>query len=357
MARVVISDSNLHQLFEVQYAANVKWRKALTSIGYASFDIPLNSAYADPRWIRAGCYVHIFNDTADSTSFTNADWGGVLENDYEIKPKEGVLTVAAAGMAQVLNVSIVNTTTVYTNIDLGSVVSSLVATRDNNLAITLTPYTVSAQGPVVGNYTAGYGDVVWSDLNTLMQNYSCDFEVRPDLSYAFYTRQGQDRPDLAIRYGDKGNVSLETQMHLVNTEMANVIYYSNNSTSIVVANPTSYQYYGKKSMSFSDGGTFADLDLATKAQVELAYRDHPLFVIDKAQIVDTPLLPFNQVRLGDRIMFESDIPFLQSFAGLQRILAIDYDDTKRTMDLTLGNAVYVVRRQVLHSLRLYASAQ
>lgn len=357
MARVIVSDHNRNQLFQVQYANNIKWRKALDTMGYASFDIDLGNLYASPQWLHAGNYVHIYSDTADSTSFANADWGGILSNDYEIKPRDGIVTIAAAGLAQLLQVSIVPTTQIYTGVDLGSIVVNLVSTRDNAVDVNFTQFSVSGLGPVLSSYTAGFGDITYQDIIKLMQQYGCDFEVRPDFSYGFYIRQGQDRPDLVCRYGNHGNMVIDSMMHLVNSELGNQIYYQNGSQSetIFVANTTSAQFYGKKSLVIQDdGSTYVDLDLQTRAQVELAHRAFPLFALDNVQIVDTPLYPFSQINLGDRVLFEApSLPFLQSFNGLQRVLAIDYDDVNRIMSLTLGNAVYVVLRGKLHELRLY----
>lgn len=354
MAIVMVSNQQQQPQFVLKYADNIKWRKALNTAGYASFDLPLTDQFADPAKMNAGSYVHIFSDTANTQSYANADWGGILANDYEIKPKDGMMTFSAAGLAQVIELSVVNTTTTFTNQDLGSVVTNLVNNRDNASAVTFTAYTVAGNGPTVGSFTAGWGDAVYDDITKLMADYACDFEVRPDFTWGFMLRQGLDRPNYVVRYGDQGNISLDTTMHLVNSEMGNQIYWLGNSSSAVVANPSAAQYYGKKSVSIFDDGTITDLDALTRAQVELEKRQYPLFVLDAVQIIDTPLLPFSHVNLGDRILFEcKGLPYLSSFNGLQRILAIDYDDVKRIMSLTLGNAVYVVERGKLHKIRLY----
>jgi len=356
MAIVVISNQQRQPQFTLKYADNIKWRKALNTVGYATFDLPLSDQYADPAKIHAGSIVHIYSDSANTNSFANADWGGIMTNDYEIKPKDGLVTFSAAGLGQLIELSIVSATQTYTNMDLGSVTTGLLQSGDNFGAIPWTAYTVASNGPIVGSFIAGFGDPVYDDIIKLMGQYGGDFEVRPDFSYAFYVRQGVDNKNMVARYGNQGNVSLDTTMHLVNTEMANQIYYTSNSItgSIYVADPSAAQYYGKRTLVINDNGTYVQLDALTKAQLELAKRKHPLFVLDHVQIIDSPLLPFSRVHVGDSIVFEApSLPYLQSFNGLQRILAVEYDDVKRIMDLTLGNAVYVVLRGKLHQVRLY----
>lgn len=352
MAQVVISNTQ-HQLFTLRTASNIKWRKSLNGIGYASFDLPLTDALADPQWIHAGNYVHIYRDGVPTTSYAAADWGGVLENDYEINPKDGAVTVSAAGLAQLLQLSIVTTTTTYTNIDVGSIVESLIANRDNK-TVNLTAATVSGQAQQVTKFVAGWGDAVMADITKLCTQYGCDFEVKPDFTWAFYNRQGVDNPNLVCRYDAQGNIALDTRMHLVNSEMANQIWAVGQSASVFVADPSAAQYYGKKTLVVQYDDQSDPVDIHTRAQLELAKRKYPLFALDNIQMVDSSLFPFYKVELGDRVQFETpNLPFLKTFNGLQRILAIDYDDHNRLMNLTLGNTVYVVLRGKLHELRLY----
>lgn len=355
MTRVVVSDQNRTPLLTLKDASNIKWRKALNAIGYASFDLPLNDPYATPTYLHAGNFLHIYDDNTNSTNFSLARWGGLMTNDYEIKPKDGLVTVGAAGLAQMVELSIVNTTTLYNNMDLGSVVVDLLTTRDNAAAMPLTAFSVSSLGPQVTGYTAGYGDPTWDDITTLMSSYGCDTEIRPDFTYGFYIRQGIDRPGCVARYGALGNVALDSAMHLVNTEMGNQIVYTGLSgSSTYVADPSAAQYYGKRTLVIQDSAQYDPIDIQTRALEELAKRKDPLFVLDKVQLRDSSLCPFYLISIGDRINFQAPgLPFLSTFNGLQRILAMEYDDTKRTMDLTLGNAVYTVIKGKLHEVRLY----
>lgn len=358
MAKVILSNWQRKQIAELPYASNVTWRKALSSQGYASFDLPLTDQYATPHYLNPGNYVHIFSDTADTTDFANADFGGLLTNDFEVKPKNGVVTLQAAGLAQMLELSIVPNTQSYYNVDVCTVADNLIQTCDNYSRLGLTRGQVDTGGGLVSKFIAGWGDTVYGDLLNLSKQFGYDFEMTPNWVYNIRTRQGEDHPDYIIRYGSQGNVQVDTTMHYVNTEMANQIYYfsQDGSTQVYTANQTSVQFYGPKTLVVYDSNGYTSQDLLTKAQLEVAKRAFPSTLMDHIKIVDTPLLPFNKLVLGDRVTFESpSIPLLQSFNGLQRILAIQYDDKTRTMDLTLGNALYVVLRGKLHEVRLYTS--
>jgi hypothetical protein len=359
MTSVVISDINQRPLMVLQNASNIKWRSALNSIGYASFDLPLSDAYANSQFLHAGNYCHIYRENVPTT-FANASWGGLIENDFEINPKDGYVTIGCAGLANLLRLSVVSVTSVYivnngVAPDIGSIINSLMGLRDNQ-TVGLTNLTVAHNAQLVNQFIAAAGDAVFDDISKLCADYACDFEVRPDFTWGFYARQGVDNPNLVVRYGNAGNVSLDTKMHLVNSEMANFIYVFDNSgnSGAAGADPALAQYYGKKSMSIQVGPGDVITDVVTRAQLEVVKRANPLFVLDHVQIVDSSLLPFYQLHLGDRVTFEApNLPFLASFQGLQRILAIEYDDHKRIMDLTLGNAVYTVLRGKLHEVRLY----
>ena len=357
MVRVIISNHQRKQLVQLQYAANVTWKKGLNSIGYASFDLPLSDPYCTPTYLNPANYVHIFSDTADSSSYANAEWGGQLVNDFEIKPKGGVATIAAAGLANLLEVSIVSATTIYNNLDIGSIVSSLITHCDNFSKIGLTQYSIATNGDAAVQWIAGFGDSVLEDIYTLCSQYGYDFEVRPDFTYGFYIRQGVDRPDLVARYGNSGNVQVDSTMKLVNTELGNQIYWIDQSANVVfTANQTSVQYYGPSTIVVQDfGNTYVQFDALTKAQIALTQRAFPLYMMDNVTIVDSPLLPYSSIELGDRITFEApSLPMLSSFNGLQRILTAEYNDRDRVITLTLGNAVYKVRKNNISEVHLYS---
>lgn len=355
MVKVIVSDHSRKQLVELPYASNVTWRKALNSIGFASFDLPLSDPYATPFYINPKNYVHIYQDGADSTNFANADWGGQLVNDFQIKPKSGVITVQAAGMANIIDAAIVTATTLFNGIDIGTSMFDLLVNCDNWNLLGLTQYTVSTMGPLAQSEIFGFGDSTLQDIFTLCEGYAMDFEVRPDFSYGIYLRQGRDRPDLVARYGDQGNVQVDSTMKLVNTELANQTYYIDNSAdSVFWADQTSVQYYGPRSVFIQDSNTFNAFDALTKAQLYTLKSAYPLYVLDNVTIVNTPILPFTSINLGDSVLFEApSLPLLQSFNGLQRILAIEYNDRKQIMNLTLGNALYKIVRNRLQEVRLY----
>lgn len=360
MARLIISDHNRHPIAELtQDASNMTWRKALTSYGSASFDLPLSSQYATNTYLTPANYIHIYGDGADTSRFINADFGGVLVNDYEISPHNAIVTVAAAGIGQLLDVTVTKTTQSYANLDVGSIIDNLITTSDNYAKLGLTRFTVDPNGPNVVTYVAGFGDQVFTSIQKLCKDFGGDFEVRPDFTYAYYTRQGQDNPNLVVRYGNQGNVQVDTKMHLVNTEMANQVYNIGQDGTVYAytVNQTSAQFYGPKTVVIQDQDTYSFQDALTKAQFEALKRAFPQQMLDNITLVNTPLLPFNQLHLGDSVPFEAPaLPFLASFQTLQRILAISYDDRQRTMNLTMGNALYVVLRGKLHEVRLYTSA-
>lgn len=359
MARVLLTNHSRQFTTELRFASNVTWRKALSSYGYASFDLPLSDTYADATYLNPGNYVYIYQDDADTSKLINADFGGVLTNDYEIKPKDGVVTIQAAGIGQLLDVSVVTTTQVYNNVDLGTIIDNLITTCDNFHALNLTRHTIDTRGPTVVQWEAGWGDQIFTDVQKLCQDYGGDFEVRPDFSYAYYIRQGEDNKNLVVRYGKQGNIQVDTGMHFVNTEMANQVYnisLEDNSTYAYTVNQTSVQYYGPKTVVIQDSDTYTAEDALTRAQFEALRRAFPQTMMDNITMVDTSLFPFYQLNLGDSVIFEApDLAFLRSFEGLQRILAVEYDDRKRVMNLSMGNALYIVLKGKLHEVRLYTS--
>lgn len=359
MAQVIISNHSRQPLAGLTLASNVIWRKALNSFGYASFDLALSDPYATTTYLNPGNYLHIYPDGANTTSFANASYGGMLNNDFRIEPHKGIVKIQSAGLAQMLDVSIVPTTQSYANIDVGSIIDNLITTCDNYSQLGLTRFTVSTLGVVVSSWQAGWGDQVFHDIQQLCKDYGGDFEVRPDFTYAYYIRQGQDNPNLVVRYGQQGNIQVDTGMHFLNTEMANQVYNissNNNSAYAYTVNTTSVQYYGPKTLVIQDNNTYAVADALTKAQFEAKKRAFPQTMMDNITLVDTSLLPFSQLHLGDAVLFEAPgLPFLQSFQGLNRILAVEYDDRKRTMNLSMGNALYVVLRGRLNEVRLYTS--
>lgn len=359
MARIIISNHSRQQLVELPYASNIIWRKALNSYGYASFDLPLSDAAATSTYLNPGNWLHVYSDIADTSQFGTADFGGVLANDYEIKPHEGVVTIQSAGIGQLLDVAITSTTKNYSGMDVGSVINDLVTTCDNFGLLNLTKYTVNTLGVVINSLTIEWGANIFSEVQKLTKAYGGDFEVRPDWSYAYYIRQGQDNPNLVVRYGQQGNVQVQTHMHFVNTEMANQVYNistQNNSIYAYVTNITSVQYYGPKTIVIDDDGTYSVQDALTKVQFEAKKRAFPQTMLENITLVDTSLFPFFQVHLGDAVLFEAPaLPFLQSFQGLNRILAVEYDDRKRVMNLSMGNALFVILRGKLHEVRLYTS--
>lgn len=358
MARLIVSNHQRQVLTELYYASNILWRKALNSFGYASFDLALSDPYATSAYLNAGNYVHIYSDLADTSQFANADFGGVLSNDYEVKPKQGTVTVQAAGIGQLFDVAITTTTQTYTNMDVGSIIDNLVTSSDNYTALNITRYTVDTGGAVVAQYVAGFGDQVYTSIQKLCKQYGGDFEVRPDFTYAYYVRQGQNNPNLVIRYGQQGNVQVDTNMHFVNTEMGNQVYNMGSDGTIYAytVNQTSAQFYGPKTVVIQDDDTYTIADALTKAKFEALKRAFPQTMMDNITLVDTSLLPFYQLHMGDAVLFEAPaLSFLQSFQGMQRILSVEYDDRKRVMNLTLGNALYIILRGKLHEVRLYTS--
>lgn len=359
MVKVIISSPAQQQLVDVSRdASNITWRSALNSVGFASFNLPLSSQFAVPKYLNAGNYLHIFPDNVDSTSYANASWGGRLVNDYEIHPGDGVITAKAAGLAVLFQTSIVNATTTFNGLDVGTVMNNLIMQSDNFPKLGLTAYTVSTLGPSTVQTTLNYGDGLLDDLYKLCGSYGMDIEVRPDFTYGIYVRQGQDNLNLVARYGAQGNIHVDSTMQLVNTEQANQVIFTDSSNDVVfVADQTSIQYYGPKTFVVQDNGdTFTQFDAQTKAQLYLARSAYPLALLDAVTLVDTSLYPFYLVRVGDKILFESpSLPMLSSFNGAQRVLAAEYNDTKRTMTLTLGNAIYKLINRSLHEVRLYES--
>lgn len=358
MARLIISNHARQPIAELYYAANITWRKALTSYGYASFDLALSDSYANPTYLNPANYVHIYSDFADTSKFSNADFGGILNNDYEVKPKDGSVTIQAAGIGQLLDVSVVPATQSYFNVDVGTIIDNLVTTSDNFPKLGLTRFTVDPNGSPVVQYVAGFGDQIFQSIQKLVQDFGGDFEVRPDFTYAYHVRQGKDNPNQVIRYGQPGNIQVDASMHLVNTEMGNQVYNIGQDGTVYAftVNQTSAQFYGPKTVVIEDQDTYTVEDALTKAKFEALKRAFPQAMLDGITLVDTSLFPFYQLNLGDAVTFEApDLPFLASFQGLQRILAINYDDRKRVMQLTMGNALYVVLRGRLHEVRLYTS--
>jgi hypothetical protein len=355
LVKVVISDHNRNQLVELPYASNVTWRKALNSVGFASFDLPLSDPYATPAYINPKNYVHMFQDNADSTNYAAADWAGQLVNDFQLSPKSGTITISAAGLTDMVEVSIVTNTTLFNGVDVGSSMKYLLTNSDNWSHMGLTEFTTSTRGPTTVSEIFGFGDSTLDDIYSLCKGYAMDFEIRPDFTYGIYQRQGVDNPNLVARYGDQGNIQVDSTMKLVNTELANQTYYTDNSANTVYwANQTSVQYYGPRTVLIQDNQTFSADDALTKAQLYTLKSAFPLYVMDNVSLVDTSLMPFTQIHLGDSILFEApSLPLLSSFNGLQRILAIEYNDRKRIMNLTLGNALYKVVRGRLQEVRLY----
>jgi hypothetical protein len=317
----------------------------------------LTDPYCTPKYINPATYIHIYSDSADTTQYANADWAGLLINDFQLKPKDGIITVTGAGLAHLLQASVVPNTTSFVLQDAGSIIEALITTSDNFSALPLTAYSISALGPVVFSFTANQFDTVYTDIQTLCQNFAMDFDVRPDFTYGILVRQGVDRPDLVVRYGQQGNIQVDSTMNLVNTELYNQIYAVTMSGNWALAvNTTSVLFYGKKSLAIqsADSNDYSQLDAQTIAEFEMVKRGFPLFLLDHVVMVNTPLYPFAQVELGDKALFEApSLPMLASFDGLQRILAMQYDDRKQTITLTMGNALYLVQKNKLHELRLY----
>lgn len=356
MSRVIISNQKRVPIAELQFASNVVWRKALNSVGYATFDLPLTDIDATSAYLNAGNFVHIYSDSVSNPVFSNAAWGGVLTNDYQIKPQDGVVTCQAAGMAFLLQLSIVPATTTYTMLDTGTVIDDLVTTCDNFAALGLTRHTVSTQGPVIQSWQATWGDIIFKDATDLCEKYGGDFEVRPDWSYAYYTRQGVDNRNLVVRYGEQGNIQVDTTLHVINTEIANRIWVtSTSSTPTFVADQDSVAFYGPRTLVVQEeNNRYIFLDALSRAQVELAHRANPATMMDDVTIVDTNLLPFDALNLGDAIWFDAPtLPMLSSFTGLQRVLAIEYNERKLVMKLSLGNILYLVLRNRMYHPRLF----
>lgn len=360
MVRLILSNRNRKQIAELTLASNIVYKNAIDSQGYCQFDLFLSDPMADPKYINPSNFVHVFSDTADSTNFSNALWGGPLVNDYEVKPKDGIITCMAAGMANLLEMSILTTTADFTVGTADAVINSLLSMSDNSLStLGLTAYTVQPSNlfPDINNYVAAWGDSVLEDIYKICQDYSIDFDVRPDWTYAILNRQGVDNPNLVIRFGNQGNIQVDSSFKLVNSELANqVTFLDNSGNSAYVVNTTSVEYYGPKSVLIQDGETYAQLDALTKAQLYAFRAAFPLNLLDNVTVFNNDLLPFDRIRVGDAVLFEApSIPMLQAYNGLQRILSAEYHDRQRTMVLTLGNAVYKVIRNHLHEVRLYGN--
>lgn len=357
MARVILSNLSKQPILELRSASNIMWRKALNSLGYCQFDLALTDPYCTPQYLAPNHYVHIFSDSADTTQYVNADFAGVLINDFQVKPKDGVITCSGAGLAHLLSVCLVSNTTSFVNKDAGTIMQGLISVADNYSVLPLTAYSVSALGPVVYSFMANQYDNVYTDIQTLCQNFAMDFDVRPDFTYGILVRQGRDQPNLVVRYGQQGNTQVDSTMNLVNTELYNQIYATSMSgVTALAVNQTSADFYGKKSLSIEDAdqNNYSQYDAQTIAQFEAAKRGFPLYLLDHVVLVNTPLLPFAQLGLGDKVLFEApSLPMLSSFNGMQRVLAMEYDDRKQTMTLTMGNALYLVQKNKLHELRLY----
>ena len=355
MVQVILSNQARKQVTSLQNAANVVYRSALNSQGFAQFDLHLADPYATPLYINPSMYVHIFDDNADSSNYSNARWGGPLVNDFQMKPKEGVATIQAAGMANLLEMTVVSSTQVFTNSSLTHVVQTILSNSDNWQKLNLTAFTVATISETV-TFVAGQGDSTLEDIYKICKNYAVDFEVRPDWTYALYARQGVDQPHYVTRYGDLGNIQVDSTMKLVNTEMANqVTFIDNSGNTALVTNQTSVNYYGPKSLVIQDGDTYAQYDALTKAQLYAARAAFPLSVMDDVVLIDSSLLPFSLLHVGDRVLFEAPtLPLLSIFNGLQRILSAEYNDRRQTMTLTLGNAIYKVVKDRIHEVRLYS---
>lgn len=356
MVQVILSNKNRQQMVRLRDAANTVYRSALNSQGFAQFDLYLTDQYATPQYINPATYLHIFDDNADSTNFSNALWGGIMVNDFEVKPKDGIVTVQAAGMANLLEMTIVNSTQSFTNSFLTTVITQILQSGDNWNQLNLTAYTVATINVTVAQFVAGKGDSVLEDIYKLCQDYAVDFEVRPDWTYALYQRQGVDQPHYVARYGDRGNIQVDSTMKLVNTELANqVTFVDNSGNTAYVQSQTSVNYYGPKSILIQDGETYAQFDALTKAQLYAARAAFPLNVLDNVVLIDSSLLPFYLLNVGDRVIFEApSLPLLGIFAGMQRVLAKEYNDRRQTMTLTLGNAIYKVVKNRIHEVRLYS---
>lgn len=356
MVQVILSNQARQQMVSLQNAANVVYRSALNSQGFAQFDLNLTDQYATPTYINPATYLHVFGDNDDSSNYSNARWGGLLVNDFEIKPKEGVATIQAAGMANLLEMTMVATTQSFVNVAVSSVIQAILAAGDNWAALNLTPYVVTQVNVTVSQFIAAAGDSVLEDIYKLCQDYALDFEVRPDWTYAIWERQGVDQPHYVIRYGDLGNVQVDSKMKLVNTEMANKVTFVDNSNNYAfVQSDTSVNYYGPKSLLIQDGETYAQFDALTKAQLYAARAAYPLNVLDDVVIIDSSLMPFYLLNIGDRVVFEAPtLPLVGIFAGMQRVLSAEYNDRRQTMTLTMGNAIYKVIKNRIHEVRLYS---
>lgn len=356
MVQVILTNQSRQQLVSLQNSANVVWRKALNSQGFAQLDLYLTDPYATPQYINPANYLHIFDDNDDSTNFSNARWGGPLVNDFEVKPKDGIVTIQAAGMANLLEMTVVANTQTYTNQHISDVILGILQAGDNWNALNLTAFSVIPINVTVSTFVAGAGDSVLEDIYKLCQDYAVDFEVRPDWSYAIYQRQGVDQPNYVTRYGDLGNIQVDSTMKLVNTELANQVTFVDNSNDFAfVVNQTSVNYYGPKSILIQDGDTYAQYDALTKAQLYAARAAFPLNVLDNIVLIDSSLLPFYLLEVGDRVVFETpSLPLLGIFQGMQRILAAEYNERRQTMTLTMGNAIYKVIKNHIHEVRLYS---
>lgn len=356
MVQVILSNRNRQQIVNLQNAANVVYRSALNSQGFAQFDLNLTDQYATPVYINPATYLHVFNDGDDSSNFSNARWGGQLVNDFEIKPKEGVATIQAAGMANLLEMTMVATTQVLDNLFVSDAIQHILQAGDNWNVLGLTAYTVATINVTVTTFVAGAGDSVLEDIYKLCQDYAVDFEVRPDWTYAIYARQGVDQPHYVVRYGDLGNVQVDSAMKLVNTEMANKVTFVDNSNNYAfVQSDTSVNYYGPKSLLIQDGETYAQFDALTKAQLYAERAAYPLNVLDNVVIIDSSLMPFYLLHVGDRVVFEAPtLPLVGIFTGMQRVLSAEYNDRRQTMTLTMGNAIYKVIKNRIHEVRLYS---
>lgn len=309
MARVILSNHSHQPIVELKQAANVKWHNALNSVGYCEFDLALSDTYASPTYLNAGNYVHVFSDSADSTTFTHADFGGPMANDFEVKPNEGVVSVRAAGLSNLLNVSVINQTTTYQNVTVAQIVADIINNRNDNAPfLGLTMYT-NAGSQNVQLYQINFGDNAFNTIETLVTTFNSDFEVRPDWTWASYDRQGVDNPNLVARYGNQGNVQVQASMHILNSQLFNKVYVGSDSSPFIatVTSQTSINQYGYFSefVSASTNNIPTNQDELTMAQVELGKHEFPPVMLDNVVVVDTPLMPFGTFHLGDKIWFEA----------------------------------------------------
>jgi len=186
-------------------------------------------------------------------------------------------------------------------------------------------------------------EFLWAKIKEFGDDVNYDYGVDVTRAFHFWLRKGADKPQYILEYGgDADNIIVNPTLAQDILSLANSVYAESatgdSTLTSSVEDTNSQALYGLFEGTFSpnDGVSVqSTLDTQTSGQLQRVSKPADSITLTAK---DSPLCPFSDIEVGDRVTLHL-IPYFDYSASV-RILRMVHDESKGTRSITVGSVVF-----------------